>query len=392
MERIALGVYVAQQTGSAAWTGLGAALLFLPALVMAPVGGTLADRFERRRYLMTICTAQLAIAGLITALAFFDALSIPALMVLLALTGCSSTMLGPAFSALVTEVVPEEHMGSAMYLNSGQFNLARVVGPALAAGVLAGGGVTWAFAVNTLSFLAVLGALWRVKPKPMARAAVQVPMWLAIRESLQAVRADRGIASALEVTLSTALFISPFVGLIPIFALRELHSDKAGVSLLVTSQGVGAVLSALASSAYVGMFGFRRWISGAAVALIPLSFCYWLSPRLGVAAIFIVFLGAAYLAVMSGCSTVCVTRAPPAMRARVASLFTGSLDATYGMGVMALGMLGDWVGLRAACLSATALYAVSLLWIHRRRPPLLSALEAPALVPPGTVVLAEEAP
>ena len=129
VERVAVGIYVAESTGRSGWSGLAAAALFLPSLVMAPVGGALADCFERRSYLLVITLLQLLVGSLLAVLSFRGALAIPVLLAILVATGCTSTMMWPAFNAFLTEVVPEEALGSALYLSSGQFNLARVMGP-----------------------------------------------------------------------------------------------------------------------------------------------------------------------------------------------------------------------------------------------------------------------
>ena len=163
MEAIALGVYVTETTGRAEWTGGIAALTFLPAALLSPVGGALADRFDRRRYLAAGTVVQALLAVALVMLAFTGHLTVSAVSVIAFLNGCTSAIINPAFTALLAELVPPEELHSALSLNSAQYNLGRIVGPVLAATVLSAGGASWAFAVNALSFFAVLLALSRVR-------------------------------------------------------------------------------------------------------------------------------------------------------------------------------------------------------------------------------------
>jgi MFS family permease len=114
-------------------------------------------------------------------------------LVLLTLTGSVSIMLGPAFHALLTEIVPEEALGSAMFLNSGQFNLARIIGPMIAALILHAGGTKWAFALNAVSFIGVIVPLLRVKPRRSELAVRTESIGRSVASGIDAVRKDRGL-------------------------------------------------------------------------------------------------------------------------------------------------------------------------------------------------------
>ncbi len=377
LERVAVGVYVAESTGRSGWSGLAAAALFLPSLVMAPVGGALSDRFDRRSYLLTIVWVQIVVSALLTWLAFLGQLSMPVLLVLLVGIGCSATMMWPAFNAMLTEQVPESVVRSAIVLHSGQFNLARMVGPAIGAAVIAVGGVPWAFALNTLSFLAILPVVMGLERRRPDSSGSE-PLWVQIRQGLEAVRAEPGIRTSLTLSISSSFLVAPFMGLVPIFVIRDLHSDAAGVSLLMTVQGLGAVIAAAASTACMEIFGTRRWIAGAAIALMIFDALFWLMPTVPTAALMMTLLGSAYLAMMSGGKSVSLSRAPRAVRGRVASLYTAGVDGSYGLGVSLIGGLGDLIGVRAASLLGTAAFATILLTWGRRGGVLLPELtEAP---------------
>ncbi len=380
METIALGVYVTETTGRAEWTGGIAALTFLPAVVLAPLGGALADRFDRRAYLALGTLVQLLLAGILTALAFTDTLTLPAVSTIALLNGATTTLCGPAFNALLAELVPPEDLQSALSLSSAQFNLGRIIGPVLAAAVLSAGGARWAFFVNALSFLAVLVALAFVKPPPRVAPRVAESLREGIARGLSVARGDGAISMALWSTLVTALLVAPFIGLVPVFAIRVLGQGAAATSLLVTCQGMGAVSAALALGPLADALGRQRVLEGSLLVLGPVAMGYWLSPTLGVAAGFMFVLGAAYFMMMTGAHTVCQSRVPRELQARMSSLFSSVLGVGYALGVWALGALADRQGVRPVTVGAAVLFLALVLTVRLWRPRGFEATEAAAAV------------
>lgn len=379
MEAIALGVYVTETTGRAEWTGGIAALSFLPAAFLSPVGGALADRFDRRRYLALGTVVQALLAVALVALALTGRLSMSAVSVIALLNGCTSALINPAFSALLAELVPPEELHSALSLNSAQYNLGRIVGPVLAASVLATGGVTWAFAVNALSFFAVLLALSgvRVPARAVARKVEGVLQGL-LRGFTVAWR-DDGIFFALASTLSVSFLVAPFIGLAPVFAIRVLGQGAAATSMLVTCQGLGAVSAALAVGSVVERLGRRRVLEGSILLIGPVAMAYWLSPTLGMAAACMFFMGALYFGVMTGLNLVCQSRVPRELQARMSSLYGSVLGIGYAGGVWAQGALADRHGVRLVTVSACALYLTVVLTQRMWRPRGFEATEAAAV-------------
>lgn len=368
METVAMGVYVTQETGRAEWTGGIVALTFLPSVVLSPVGGALADRFDRRAYVAAGTVVQLLLAGVLTLLAFTHQLSVPAVAVVSLLHGCSSTLINPAFTAMLAELVPPRDLHSAMSLNSAQFNLGRIIGPALAAIVLGMGGASWALLINTLSFVAVLVALSRVQMPPRAAAKVSKGLRSEIAQGFSVVRKDPDISLMLWSTLFIAGLVAPFIGLVPVFAIREFGQGAAATSLLVTCQGAGAVTAALVVGSLVDTVGQRRLLGLLALSIGVVSTVYWLSPSLTVAAGIIFLLGANYMMLMSGTHAYCQSRVPRELQARVSSLYSMVLGGGYALGVWGLGALADRVGLRFVTVTASVLFLALVLTLRLLRP------------------------
>ncbi|NBD12849.1 MULTISPECIES: MFS transporter [Corallococcus] len=368
METVAMGVYVTQTTGRAEWTGAIVALSFLPAVFLAPVGGALADRFDRRAYAALGALLQAALAGVLTVLAFRGQLSVSAIGVISFLSGCVSTLTYPAFSALLAELVPPHELHLSTSLNSAQFNLGRILGPTLAAVVLQAGGPAWALLANTLSFFAVLVALWRVVPPARDPRVKREPLLDGIVRGITVAYRDEDISLVLVATFFVAALVAPFIGLVPVFAIRELGQGAAATSLLVTCQGAGAVTAALCVGTLAEMVGQGRLRGYAAMSIAMLSGVYWLAPTLQVAAVCIFFLGANYLVLMSSLSASCQNRVPRELQARMGSLYSMVLGAGYSLGVWFQGALADRMNLRLVTLGASALFLTLVLSARLLKP------------------------
>jgi predicted MFS family arabinose efflux permease len=376
MEMIALGVFVTQATGRAEWTGGIAALTYLPSVVLSPLGGALADRFDRRAYLAVGTVMHVLLAALLTALAFSGRLTVPAVAVISFLNGCATTLVVPAFSALISDVVPPEDLHSAFSLNSAQFNIGRIVGPALAAAVLATQGIAWALLINTLSFLAVLVALARMRPAAREGSTPLEGLWAGISRGVRVALQDEGISRVLALTLAVSVLVAPFIGLVPVFAIRVFHQGAAATSLLVTAQGVGAVTAALSVGMLVERLGRKRLLEGTLLLLGLVAAAYWLAPSLTTAAAAIVALGALYMVTLTGLHTACQLRAPRELQARASSLYSMVLGVGYAAGVWLQGALADRIGVRFVTASASLLLFALVLSLRWLRPRYFEATEA----------------
>ncbi|MGH2814652.1 MAG: MFS transporter, partial [Actinomycetota bacterium] len=208
METVAIGVYVTQATGQAAWTGTVAALTYAPTVLLGPFGGALADRFDRRRFLVAVTLFQTLLAATLTLLAATDRLSVGAVATIVLLAGCAFAAAMPAVQAMTPDLVGTDDLLGAMSLGAAQFNLGRVVGPALAGLVITAGGLAWAFGLNVVSFGAVLVALTLVQIPPMAKSEGQRPRVLrTIADGVVAARRDPGIRTALLLLLATTFLV-----------------------------------------------------------------------------------------------------------------------------------------------------------------------------------------
>ncbi len=363
MANVAVGVHVAQKTGQASSTGAVVAMGFLPMVVLSPIAGVLADRVDRRRYLAALNFGQCLVAATMASLGFAGLLTVTLLGSLAFASGCLSALANPAFTALVVELVPGDHLHSALSLNSAQFNVGRVIGPALAAVLFAAMGVPWVFALNAVSF-AVIANVLRGLPRPRGAAAnlaspgKRPPLSEGIREGLRAAAGDPGLRLVLAAVFAVGFFVAPFIGFIPVYALRELGGGAELASLLTSVQGLGAVGAVLLLGPLVKRFGVAKVTVGALVLTGPVAVAYWSSPGSAQAAPLIAVLGGGYLACLTGLNTLGQLQSPPKVHARISGLHASLLAAGYAAGLLGLGYLADRFGMREVLAGASFGFAL----------------------------------
>lgn len=383
MQAVALGIFVTARTHNPLWTGLVAAAAFLPNGLLAPVGGALADRLDRRRWLLLTTLAETAMAALLSVLAATGTAT-PAVAVLVAFVGGSASAVGfPAYQAMLPDLVARrEDLLAAVSLSSAQFNLGRVVGPALAGIVLAVGSYSLAFACNAASFGAVIVALLLVRIPPPAPVTARARILHRIAEGARTAAADPGCRSAIGLIGVVALLASPFIALVPAMAIDALHlgsghRGSVGTSVLVTSQGVGAVVGALVLPGLAQRYGRGRQVVASLFALPLLLALYALAPSLWWSAAALLAVGFGYIGVLSGLNTVVQLRAPGSARGRVLSLFMLSLGTIYPLGSVLQGALGGRLGVRTVTLVGGALLAAVLVALALARPGVFRGLGDP---------------
>jgi len=392
MQTVALGVLVFARTDQPGWTGLVAAAAFVPIGLLAPLGGALADRLDRRRWLIVTTLAEASFATLLAVLAATGH-DPPAVLVVLAFCGGASGAIGfPAFQAMVPDLVPAEDLLGAVSLSSAQFNLGRVIGPALAGLALLTHNYGVVFGINAASFAAVVVALAMVRlPKPV-RSPEELSMVARLAAGARAAAAEPGCRAAIQLIAVVALLASPFIALVPAMSGvldRDGVSASVGTAILVTAQGVGAVAGALVLPTIAERVGRRTMLRAALLSLPILLTLYGLAPSLWVSAAALLAVGAGYIAVLTGLNTVVQLRAPAAVRGRVLSIYMMGLGIVYPIGAVLQGEIADHTGVREVTVAGAVVMLVAMAAIATLHPATFAALgaspEAPGPVTPGPV-------
>lgn len=380
METVAVGILVTKTTGKAGWAGVIAAAAFLPGAVLGPVGGAIADRYARKRVLIVTTLAQLGFAGMLCALALAGSPR-PAGVALLVLgTGCAGALGFPSYQSMMPDLVPPEDLVAAIGLSSAQWNLGRVIGPSFAGIVIALGGERWgygiAFAINTVSFLAVVvvvGTLTLPGPRPGPFPSIAE----SIREGFAYAFAEPGLRTIIIYMTVNSLLAAPFIALVSPMALQVLDSGSGGVSVLVTAQGVGAVMMAVSLGGLARRFTPRRLLAAVLWALPVALVAYASAPNLWTAAACIFVVGALYIGALSSFTSSAQTRAPAEIRGRVMSVLNVLLGLLYPIGAVVQGHLADSIGQRVVTAGAAVAMLAVLLVLAVARPGLFRRLETP---------------
>ena len=375
METVGVGILVTSTTGRATWTGVVAAAGFVPAAVLGPVGGALADRLDRKRLLLVTTTIQTGFAGLLTLLAATGTPS-PWVVTLIVLgSGCTSAIGFPTYQTLLPDLVPPEDLVGAVALSSAQWNLGRVIGPAIAGIVIGLGGYAWAFGLNTVSFGAVFVAIAVLTLPPPHHDGTSILR--AIRGGIAYTRRDPGLRTVMTLVVLNSFLAAPFIALVPAMAIKVFHRGAAATSLLTTAQGVGAVVMALSLGGLAGRFGSRRTLLSVLAVLPAALVAYAYAPTLWLSALTIFAVGLLYLGALSSFMSIAQLRAPAAVRGRVLSLITMALGALYPLGSIIQGSLADRIGLRRVTALSGMLLAVGLVGLLVLRPATRSAIDEP---------------
>ncbi len=249
MQQIGQGWLALQLSNSAFIVGLVSAAGTLPVLLFSLYAGVLIDRRDKLR-LVKIAQVLLSVeAAVLWWTVWTDRITIPLLIILAATNGLISAVEIPARQSLIVELVGREDIVDAIALNSGGFNIARIIGPSIAAAVIAGAGLSWCFGINALSYIAVIGCL----------AAIHLPKFVGVtresraleqfREGIAYIRSRREVTGLIGIIAVYSIFGFQYLTLMPVIARDVLHTGASGYGLLVTFVGIGAVCGALTLAA-----------------------------------------------------------------------------------------------------------------------------------------------
>jgi MFS family permease len=324
MQIVALSLLVLDLThGSAAALGAVSLVQALSFLFFSAVGGSAADRFDKRRLLLLTQSIMMGLAlllGMLTAAGMIRFWMIP-----LFVLGSSAALSfdQPARNALAASLVPKEYLMNAVALQSAVFNGASILGPALAGLALSRIGYSGNFFLNAASYSAVLAALLLLRASsPQETARPVARLWDSVREALRYVRQDAVLPSVVS-AYGALLFFGPSAALmVPWFARQVLRVGPGQLGLLFSAVGAGTVFSALII-ATVGDLRYKtRLVFGSILLWMMALVVFGLSGSLLVSVPALFILGAAQNAAGATTITLLQTRVPPEMRGRAMGLNT----------------------------------------------------------------------
>jgi MFS family permease len=383
MQTLAQAWLVLQLTDSPLALGTVATVQFAPILLFSLFGGVLADRVSKLRLLLITQTVMLAQATTLALLTWTGQIQLWQIYALALVLGTANAIGNPTRQAFVRDLVGPDDLPNAVALNSAQFNLSRIIGPALAGVLITLIGVAGCFALNALSFLGVIGALLRLRPAHSgapapARGSVLGQIGEGLRYALTT--PDTALIVLLMGVIGT--FGYNFNVVLPLIARYVLDATPLEFGALTTALGVGSLIAAL-GLAYAGRATRRTLLIGAGgfsvlLALVALSRWWSLTVALLVA------LGACSIVFTTTANTRLQLVAPPQLRGRILSIYMLLFAGTTPIGSLIVGTLAERVGVQAAVLIAAVVcgfgVAAGLLFLRRNAASLL-ADGAPTVAP-----------
>lgn len=379
-QRIAVAWLAWELTKSTTWLGLIAFADLFPTIILTPIAGVIADRMDRRKLSLISQFAAFLQAIVLTVLVYTDWIDIWSLFFLTFLLGIAMAYATAARLAMVPNLMEAEHVPSALASDAAIYNSARVVGPMLAAALIAFVGIAGAFLVNCLTYVVFLVCLMKIRLVRNESRGRTGGMLAQTLEGMRYAAKHPGIGPMLVVLTALAISVKPFLDLLPGLADNVFNSGVNGFAQLAAAGGTGAVLCAI-------WFALRGRIEGLTfitlsalivgplgIVLMCISDMFWL----GLIGSFIA--GSSITLMGTGVQTLMQHSVDGAIRGRVLSLYGMLHRGVPALGALLMGIMGDQIGLQATLIGGALIFCIPVfIWILLRWRRLRSALEGPPI-------------
>ncbi len=379
MTRIATGWLVYRLTGSAWMLGFIGFLGQIPTFLLGPLAGVWVDRWSRHRTLVWTQVISMLQSFALAALAFSGHIAIWHVALLSVLQGIINAFDTPARQAFLIEMVEDRAvLPNAIALNSTMVNCARLLGPSIGGLIIAGFGEAWCFAIDGVSYCAVIVSLLLMTVAASApRRRDEENLWRELTEGFRYVSGSEPIRAILLLLAIVSLVGMPYSVLLPIFARQIFHGGAHTLGLLMASTGVGALVAALTMAARRTILGLGRRIGLAALLFGSGILVFALSTNLALSVAMLLITGFAMMQHMASSNTILQTISDPDKRGRVMSYYTMAFMGMTPFGSLLGGAIAARFGAPRAlvvsgivCMAAAATYFVYLPAVRRALRPI----------------------
>ena len=368
-ETVAQGLLILQLTNSGVVLGLATAARYLPVLLLTPYAGLIVDRHDKRKILMLTATGLASLSVIACVLVATHAIAIWMVFALAIAFGCMTALDNPARQAFIPEMVDRDLVRNAVTLNSTFVNVGRAVGPVVAGVVAATLGLAWCFAINAVSFAAVLVALALIRASALHPATAVQRAKGQLLEGFRYAVSRRDIIVPLVMMALIGTFTYEFEVSLPLLAEGPLHGGAPGYSWLIAAFGTGSVIGGLYCLARPAT-GVPRLIRAAALYAVAMA-ATGFAPSVAVATALLVVVGMASITFITTGNATIQLAASPQMRGRVTALWSTAFVGSTPIGAAIIGAVGAasprwaiWLGAAACVAAAVAAWA----WLKRPEP------------------------
>lgn len=363
MQQVVLGWYVLELTNSAFQLGLVLFFNLIPILVLSIPGGVLADRMDKRILMLVTQVSTFLIYAALALLVAIGQGHVWVVYIASFLTGLLLTLRLPAQQAIIVEIVGRKFLANAVAISSASFNATRIVGPAIAAGLVATTNVGISIFVIGLSYLVAAVATWSLSYRGAPAVSGGPSFAENLTEGMRYAKDDRRVLALLVLGACHALLIMPFVAFVPAFARDVLNAGVEGLGVLNASVGVGALVAAFLLAVYGhsmpnrGFLLFVATLIGAAsIAIFAVSTSYPLS--IALMAVF----GIVSIALMTFTNTLIQLIVPDRLRGRMMGFFL-LIWGLMPIGTVLIGQAAELIGVQAAVAAANVLGLILVIGI-----------------------------
>lgn len=373
MQTAAQGFLVFQLTESAAYLGYVGFASGLPSWLLMLFGGVFADRVPRRKLLIVTQGAMMLLALILAGLTFTDIVR-PWHIILLALgVGTANAFDAPARQSFVLEMVHREDLTNAIALNATMFNLGTLVGPAVAGLIYAALGPGWCFAINGMTFIAVIAALGNMQLTPFIAKPEKTAAFDDFMEGIRYVRSHKIIQALLAIAAVMSLFGAVYMTLIPAWAVRVLSGDATTNGWLLSARGLGALGGGLMIAA-LGRYQIKGKLLTTGMFTLPavliiFSWARWLPLSLAA----LVGIGWSFMVMFNTLNALIQTLVADELRGRVVSIYTMCIFALMPLGALLAGWVAETIGEPLTVL-ASAIISITFAMLVFKRIPILRKL------------------
>lgn len=363
LQTVAQGWLVFELTKSAFMVGVVTALGFLPILLLSLIGGVIVDRFQKRKILILTQGASMVLGIILGILALSGYANVFWVSFIAILTGIVNAIDTPARQSFTVEMVGSEHLPSAIALNMGSFNTARVIGPAIAGILIASFGTGWAFLLNGISFAGPLVALLFMRVKSDVPKYHQHPL-RSIKIGVNYVRKHSYIKSLLIFIAISSIFGWPYTTMMPIISEQVFHSDAAGLGILYSVAGAGAIVSTLIISGFYKKFKVENLIFAGSAVFSAAIISFSLTNKFSFALPALFFTGMGLALQNALVNSAIQHKTEHSLRGRVMSIFTMCLMGMQPIGSFQIGLVTEYFGPQFAVALGGFAMLLNLLFLY----------------------------
>ena len=377
MQRIAIGWLTWELTGSGLWLGIVAFADFFPVMLVGPIAGAAADRWDRLRVVKTSQTVSLVQATVLFGLTASGHMTIELLVGLTAFQGFVVAFNQPARLALVPSLVARADLASAVAINSVVFNLARFIGPIFAGFAIVWSGVAAAFAANAISYVAFLVALARIRVAPtVVESANRRSLAADLGEGIRYTATHPGIGALLVLLIALGVGGRPLNELLPGFAADVFHSGAEGLSILAASIGGGAILGGLWLGQRAHSSGLTWIVLGSSLVGALATILAVATDHLWAAVPAVVVFGFCMSTGGIAIQTLIQLATDRSMRGRVMGLYGLIFRGAPAVGALGAGLASAQFGLRWPVVFGALLVIAVCIWAFLARERIAAAMES----------------